>query len=387
MYAQTQTKYYHLSDQGISQHLYARTPVPSLFKKIFTTGFNDTVFSDYELLDGHVKLILPTNHGFVKERVVKVTADGFSKEYFVENTDQTSITFYDPDFPTSLTGTLSVQVAPLGWELVYELGKVFIYKLKNLDGTDLYLRLLFPTGSNHRVAIHPCLGRTVDLDLGIITDVNALTANKSITTTTAINTWEWNNVNSTSYDSLAYKGADGTAFFVGSLYHLVIGSTVSSSVTYGTVNGILPVVNSPVVNNLPLLLCYTYGNPTSNYPWLVNYITGYVNNTKVTNLPVNGSTTFIYANSITPFITLDQTKTASLSSTSLYSVGSSAYMGTMLGAYQLSVTTADGFSTNINTYPYTLMDVNNEIKYFWGLCSDSQSQYGLLVPLEEIKLD
>lgn len=387
MYAQTQTKYYHLSDQGISQHLYARTPLPTLFKKIFTTGFNNTVFSDYELLEGRVKIILPTNHGFVKERVVKITANGFSKEYFVEESDQTSITFYDPSFPTSLTGTLSIQVAPLGWELVYEVGKVFIYKLKDLDGTDLYLRLLFPTGSNHRTTIHPCVGRTVDLDLGIITDINSLTANKSITTTTAVNVWEWNNVSGTSFDSTPYKATDGTAFFIGSLYHLVIGSTLTSSITQGVISGLLPVVNSPIINNLPLLVCYTYGNPTSSYPWLVSFITGYINNTKVTNLPVNGATTFIYPSAITPFVTLDQTKTISLSNTKLYSVGSSSYVGTMLGAYQMSVTNTDGFSTNISTYPYTLMDTNNEIKYFWGLCSDSQSQFGLLTPLEEIKLD
>lgn len=389
MYAQTQTKYFRLSDQGLKQHLYNKKDAMGLFKKIFHLGYNSNKSVSYEITGSKVRVILPTNHGFVAERVVLIQAENFSKEYFVESVDETSITINDENFPTSLAGEITVKVAPLGWELIYEQGKVLIYKVKEITGEDLYLRLLFPTSTSFKFAINPCLGREVDLELGIITDANSYTATKSHSTSVDSFSWTFNNMtgDDSYYVTRGYTENEGTAFFIGSLYHFIMCSSLVGSPTQGAYCGFLPVYNTPITNALPLLIVSTYNNMNSSFPWMASYTAGFINNTRVISVQYPTNTFHAYTSTATPFTTVDQTKLATIAQSPLYMTNSASFAGYVLGGYIANIPSSEGFPNNLSKYPHVLMDYKNEVKYFWALCSDSSNQMGMFIPLEEIKID
>ena len=103
MYTQTQTKIYKFSDKGIETNGWAKGYYPEVFKKIFVTGYNENLITDIETLNGKVTLILPTNHGYLLERVIRFSSPTHNKDYVITEVTATSISFYDETFPNQIT--------------------------------------------------------------------------------------------------------------------------------------------------------------------------------------------------------------------------------------------------------------------------------------------
>jgi hypothetical protein len=119
-------------------------------------------------------------HGYAADRVLKINSGPLAAihggEFWIDAVTTTSVTMTIDDAPFSIVGGFVTKIASLGWVLVYEQAHIQIYKFKHIDDTDTYARLCFQnaTASGNRNCVAVGIGRTVDLNLGHITDPNCL---------------------------------------------------------------------------------------------------------------------------------------------------------------------------------------------------------------------
>ena len=127
------------------------------------------------------------------------------------------------DAPLSVASGFTTKVAPLGWDLVYEVGNIHIYKMLHLDDTNRYVRMCFETVTTNRASVAVCIGKTYDPSTGFINDPNALQGTKNISSPSVANLPRWDVYRgSNSYANYTY--AQGLSIFgmgaaVGSKYH------------------------------------------------------------------------------------------------------------------------------------------------------------------------
>lgn len=221
---QTQTKYFDCSDVGLEMCFGAVNKNPGSFKKILCTGYNPLTASSFSIAGGEVTLNYASSHGYVASRVLHVEASGgYSKEVVIDSVTATSVTFTDAD-TADLTGTINTKIAPLGWDLVYEVGNIHIYKMLHLDDTDRYVRMCFETNTEYRAAIAVCIGKSYDPVTGFINDPNALQSTKDVVSPSAANLPKWDAyfLGSTyaNYNYTQGLGRFGHGAFVGSKYHI-----------------------------------------------------------------------------------------------------------------------------------------------------------------------
>lgn len=394
MYAQTQTKIYKFSDKGIEINGSAKGYYPVAFKKIFTTGYNETSVSNIEVFEGKVTIILPTNHGFLLERVIRFTSGNYTKDYFLTEVTSTSISFYDEDFPNQFPDPISIKYAPLDWELVYEVGQVHIYKFKDLDDSDLYLRLFYLSPLNNstlRGLVYPCVGRAYDPDTGYITDPDSLTETRDIKSGAQRFSWEIGQYTDVYYDKQPLSSSLGTVTIIGSLYHMVMSTSTSTTKNTFHLATVLPVANCVQDKALPLLVGsrqnYTSSGPSQTFSNCYMY----VNNTRVCNY--RASSDIIAYFGMPSYIpdpwvsSLGVSDRFSLNGITLYFAGTSSYFGNALGAHYLIAKTSDNrFPNSSTSYPLGIMDTDNFIKSYLCPNSDGSTFSGYVVPMEEIHL-
>lgn len=262
MIKQTQTKMFDFSDVGLDFCAGSKTKFPEVFKKMLVTGFNPQTVASVSSTATQVTLTYGVNHGYVADRVLQVTATGgYSKQVYIDSVTATTVTFTE-NAPTGLSGTISTKVASLGWELVYEVNNIHIYRFKNLDESDIYLRLCFqPTGSANQNYAHPCVGKTADLVAGTINDANAVNSTKSITTpdgSASVLKWQFSGLTGTGLDSSTYNQGypnHGKGCVVGSNYHFAVLTNSNSSEGSGKISAVIPVASLEYnVLKLPLLI-------------------------------------------------------------------------------------------------------------------------------------
>src|SRR5690606_24710178 len=148
-------------------------------------------------------------------------------------------------------------IASLGWDLVYELGNIQIYKFQNLDDTDMFLRLCFQNNPSRRNHISPCVGNSYDPNTGFITDEDSLWFTRNVASPQLIQ-WEFGYHATASYDNYSYSqgySIHGLAKMVGSKYHCVFMTNSSSSANSGRINAVLPVTSFAYPSlNRPLII-------------------------------------------------------------------------------------------------------------------------------------
>lgn len=225
---QTQVKTLSFGDVGLDFCVGSRNLFPDRFKKMLSLGYNVQTVSSVIVSGNQVTFTYGGAHGYVADRVLKVSAPELLSinggEFVIDSVTENTVTVTIDGTPTSIAGNFTTKVASLGYDLVYEQANIHIYKFKALDETDLYLRLVFTTAANARNVVMPCIGKSVDLINGVITDPDAYQPNKDITQP-AINALQWEFYYGTTASTNNYTYSEGflsfgTAIVVGSQYHL-----------------------------------------------------------------------------------------------------------------------------------------------------------------------
>lgn len=228
MIKQTQTKMFDFSDVGLDFCAGSKNKFPEVFKKMLATGYNPQTASSVSISGDQITLTYGVTHGYKTNRVLQVTASGgFNKQVYVDSITSNTVTCTVLDGDTSgLTGTISTKVASLGWELVYELSNIQIFKMKHIDDTERYVRFCFQNNASQHNAIAPCIGKTVDLQSGTITDANATPVNANVTTpfNNSNLRWEFSTYPHNLHNNWTYsQGVSeyGKGICIGSPYHLI----------------------------------------------------------------------------------------------------------------------------------------------------------------------
>lgn len=228
---QTQTKLFDFSDVGLDFCAGSKNLFPDRFKKMLALGYNEQTVSSVAVAGNQVTLTYGGTHGYVADRVLKVSAPELlginGGEFVIDSVTENTVTMTIDGAPTSITGNFITKVTSLGWELVYENSNVHIYKFKHIDESNLYLRICFQTNASHRNAIVVAVGKTADLALGTINDINVpgnlgTVTNSNNASPTML--WDFTDDASSTPNNYTYsQGAStyGRGVLVGSLYHIV----------------------------------------------------------------------------------------------------------------------------------------------------------------------
>lgn len=259
---QTQTKLFDFSDVGLDFCSGSKNLFPDRFKKMLALGYNEQTVSSVAVAGNQVTFTYGGTHSYVADRVLKVNAPELLSinggEFVIDSVTENTITMTIDGAPVSIAGNFTTKVASLGWELVYEQGVVHIYKFKSFDETDLFLRLCFQNTLNHRNVLSPCVGKTADLEAGVITDEHSLTANASLTTPIRGLLWDFSQYANESHSNYNYNqgyAEYGRAMVVGSKYHIALNLFVGNASHLSRIYGVFPTASfNYSALKLPLLL-------------------------------------------------------------------------------------------------------------------------------------
>lgn len=228
---QTQTKLFDFSDVGLDFCAGSKNLFPDRFKKMLALGYNEQTVSSVAVAGNQVTFTYGGTHGYAADRVLKVNAPELLSinggEFVIDSVTANTVTMTIDGAPTLITGNFTTKVASLGWELVYEQANIHIYKFKHIDESDLYFRICFQDNASHRNAIVVAVGKTADLALGTISDINVPGNLGTVTNSNnASPTMRWDFTDSASNTPNNYTYSQGASTYgrgiiVGSLYHIV----------------------------------------------------------------------------------------------------------------------------------------------------------------------
>lgn len=269
---QTQTKLFDFSDVDLDFCSGSKNKFPIVFKKMLAQGYNSKVVSNVTVAGDQVTLDYGANHGYSADRVLAINTPNLVGEFYIDSITANTLTITVPNAPQSITGSFTTKVASLGWELVYELAHVHIYKFKHIDETDMYVRLCFQnaTTAGNRNCIAVGIGRTVNLSSGVITDENCpedLRACVTVANATSNVRWDFSASGARTSDDYTYSQgltAFGRGVIVGSKYHIFIAASPSNSTAFSFNYGIFPLKNNYPQLNYPMLLAANNGSSTSS---------------------------------------------------------------------------------------------------------------------------
>jgi len=271
---QTQTKLFDFSDVGLDFCAGSKNLFPDRFKKMLAQGYNEQTVSSVAVAGNQVTLSYGVSHGYVADRVLKVNApellsinDG---EFVIDSVTENTVTMTIDGAPALIAGNFTTKVASLGWELVYELNHIHIYKFKHIDDTNMYLRLCFQTVSTQRNCVVACVGKTFDVSNGLITDLNVFNDLATAQTVANITTpyrWEYAAQNANTANNYTYSqgyASYGKGVVVGSKYHFISMHSCGSSADKSITLGVIPFYTQYENINYPILLCQDGGAITGS---------------------------------------------------------------------------------------------------------------------------
>lgn len=402
---QTQTKLFDFADVGLDFCAGSKSLFQDRFKRMLALGYNSQTVVSVSVVGNQVTFEYGVSHGYVVDRVLKVISGPLALinngEFVVDSVTATTLTMTIDGAPISIAGNFKTTVAPLGYELVYESGFIQIFKFKDLDESDLYIRFAYQTGPTHRNTIMPCIGRTVDLETGTITDTtsypNGRTGNNA---GQAMPKWEFTANWASTYNTYTYSqgsGVFGKGVVIGSPYHLLIlSNTDTSHAVHTVINGFVP---SRTLNfdslNLPVLFLYNTNasgndNRSTHYG---NLFTGYIGGVRVSfkQDTVAAGDPFNAPLANSSFISLDTFNTTTAEPIGIYEYSTKQFLGYVSGGLYLAkyaVTNQPQLvraSAPIATYD---IDLENSV-YLHGIgiyAVSTTSLVVLAVPVEEIKI-
>lgn len=273
---QTQTKYYHYSDYGLDLCAASKNKYLEVLKKVLALGFNEQLVLSCSVSGNNVTLEYGVQHNYVEDRVIKINSGPLSLinsgEFVIDSVTATSLTVTIDEAPISIAGGFSTIVAPLGYDLVYELNQVQIYKFKALDESDLFLRLCIPEGGTS-CKITPCVSSQVDLINGVLIGDNLYPGTADITQVVEAGIgWRLHSTASSAYNNYTYKNGYNNSVgmqscIVGSKYHLVFCTNHSydggNKQSMGNINAMLPFVGSHEYFTIPVVILGSSSSSTN----------------------------------------------------------------------------------------------------------------------------
>lgn len=162
-----------LSDVGLDFCAGSKNLFPDRFKKMLAQGYNTQTVSSVVVTGNQVVLTYGVNHGYVADRVLKINSPRILGEYVIDSVTSNTVTLTIDNAPNNIIGGFTTYVAPLGMQIVYEQANIHIYKIKALDESEYFMRVVFQTALSQRNRIGISIGKTADLSTGKITDTNA----------------------------------------------------------------------------------------------------------------------------------------------------------------------------------------------------------------------
>ena len=396
MNKQTQTKMYEFSDIGLDFCSGSKNKFPDVFKKMLENGYNSKVVSSVTVVEDQVTLDYGVNHDYVANRVLEINTAGLTGEFYIESVTSSTLTITVPNAATVIAGGFTTKVASLGWELVYELAHIHIYKFKHIDDTDMYARLCFQnatTAARNTIAVG--IGREVDLASGIVLDAPFDLGNcATVNTSTSKIKWDFSYDTAGSFDNSTYaQGLSrfGKAAIVGSKYHIFIAGNAYTDDRFSYIYGIFPFVSTLNNLNYPALLC-CFNSSASNTMGLGQHTDQriYVHNvdcltSSITSytFPINFASQSFYPSSIEPF------NTTGCFPIQLFTKNERQPLGFIAGGlYQAAYTSANKPPHTIMQSPSITVDIDfdNLVVVHGTSISINTPVSWLCSPVEEIKI-
>lgn len=132
----TKVKYIHSGMVGTEEVKNEFGSLVRILKTVLVDGFNEITSSGASVENEILTINLNAGHGFLEHQVISIKGSGnplVDKEHRVKGVTNTSIKVSIPGL-TSVSGTLTIKVAPLGYELVFneiEAKGIACFKNKN----------------------------------------------------------------------------------------------------------------------------------------------------------------------------------------------------------------------------------------------------------------
>lgn len=399
---QTQTKLFDFSDIGLDFCASSKNLFPDRFKKMLSLGYNEQTVSSVAVTGNQVVLTYGVSHGYVADRVLKITSGALAAinngEFWIDSVTANTVTMTIDGAPIAVAGGFVTKIASLGWQLVYEVSNIHIYKFKDMDETDLFLRLCFQNVSTGRNCISPCVGKTANLSTGEITDIYALDANKSIAAPTAIaagNRWEFSGYAAATYDNYTYtqgRAMFGNGVVVGSVYHLIFAVNMFSSTGRGLVNAILP---SHTMNfektQRPLLFAYDFDATAGvNNTSLITALRPYLGNVRcVLQSNSANANALVGPQALNAYTDQDSFNTTTCEPIPIYEHSTRQYLGCVSGgAFIAKYSAAVAPSVAVLDSPSFTSDIDLSSKvalHYVGQQGGTSSSVFMAIPVEPIK--
>lgn len=410
---QTQTKLFDFADVGLDFCPGSKNLFPDRFKKMLSQGYNEQTVASVSVTGNQVTLNYGVAHGYAVDRVLKISSGPLAAinggEFWIDAVTTTSLTMTIDAAPVSMAGGFVTKIASLGWELVYELANIHIYKMKHIDDTNRYVRMCFQNNATHRNAIAVCIGKTFDAATGFINDPLALQSTATVTSPSAGGLPRWDGyLTGAAHNDWTYTqgySTYGKAIVIGSLYHLLL------PLCWGTTYpiefyGILPTaLHAYDVLDYPVLIAKALSSATSSggeFTYGNFYLSSgsgraYVGNVAVVFQAAHGDTsnnTMSYspaARSSALSNNIDLFNTTTAEAISIYEESSWQHLGYCYGAYRCQYagnSTAPTISrTNLPLFTTDVDFENTVLIAHSGSSNDRSRAYFFAIPIEEIKID
>lgn len=400
MIKQTQTKMFDFSDVGLDFCSGAKLLFPSVFKKILASGYNRKTVASMSISGNQVTLNFGASHNYKADRVLKVDASGgYSKEVYIDSVTDQSLIFTESN-ASNLNGTITTYIASLNWSLLYESDSVQLYKMKNLNEEDVYVRFVFQTTANSINSVGVCVGMSADITLGTITDTTTNTLHATATTPQPGFQWLFYQNTGTAYNNYSYSqgfSIFGRGCVIGSLYHLCFLSNDYYYSTYmGTFNSILPVATmySDALSSKVSVCgyqCRTVSSQLATQPLTVSQ--AFIHNTRVLSRYATTGYLFQMSNLLAPnsYVGsgLDNFNTTTCMPLQFVEASTGQHLGYAYGAYTAmygASNTLDLSKSSANPTFTTDIDLNNNIALLMTSNSSSLSNSAYIcIPIEEVK--
>jgi len=404
---QTQTKLFDFSDVGLDFCAGSKNLFPDRFKKMLSVGYNVQTVSSVAIVGNQVTFTYGGAHGYAQDRVLKVDSGALASinngEFWIDSITTNTVTFTLDGTPSVVEGGFATRIASLAWSLEYENANVHIYKFKHIDETDMFIRFVYQNNAAYRNAISVCIGKSVDLSVGTITDLNSLELNRANTTPVSGPNWEFTSVPSSIYNNYTYNqglSVFGLGRVVGSAYHVAFLFNILSQPGTGRVFGVFPF--APVANYSSLNYPAIFVEDAINHPMYdLNYRFGLFN-TRVyvgaqrcmgdqfrSEYNRDGRFYTITPRAYQSFTKQDSFNTSIAQPFILYESPSDQFLGYIQGIYICSFNAVDTPPIIISSTPSITMDVDLNSLVVIGHLSVNTSSGAcvfLALPVEEIKI-
>lgn len=401
---QTQTKLFDFSDAGLDFCAGSKILFPDRFKKMLSLGYNVQTVTSIAVAGNQITFTYGGAHGYVTNRVLKIDSGALSLinkgEFWLDSVTINTVTFTLDNAPSSVAGGFTTRIAPLGWSLEYENANVHVYKFKQLDESDIYLRLCFQNKNERRNCISPCVGKSFDPATGFITDFTALAENKDITTPDVGFKFEYQQAADATFNNYTYSqgfSTFGLACVVGSAYHFIVMSSSGNDTTHSQINAVLPVVTNLEALQYPILIGSRFANIASNGVRQLGFEEVWCGATRVyfqkrTEASPSAPQSYVdlrpqAAESYLP-ASIESFNTTTAEPISLY-LTNGQFVGFAHGLHVIKFASTNAPTMSRTTSPSTTYDVdlNNLVKVHF-MADGSSAAYGLFfaAPVEEIKI-